>query len=86
MLDQLVDKLDPNESLIDRRILYELTGEKVDLDDKYEADDTDDFDDETHFDQKVIKWSKDIKGSFLASQSDKNVNYDINGDHGDPLL
>ena len=35
VLNKLVSKLDPRESVVDRRLLYELTGMVVDIDDKY---------------------------------------------------
>ncbi len=35
VLNQLVSQLNPKESVIDRRLLYELTGMVVDLDDNY---------------------------------------------------
>ncbi len=52
--------------MIDRRLLYELTGIVIDLDDKYQADESDPFEDDSYFADYDPMWLED----FASSQKD----------------
>ncbi len=55
-LNKLVSQLNPRDSIIDRRLLFELTGMAVDIDDNYQADETDPFEDDGFFADFDSRW------------------------------
>lgn len=86
VLEELVSKLDPVNSPIDSRILYELTGMVVDNELNYQGDETDPFEDDAYFSEFDPRWFEDINDSSDAPASDQIGSLTINDGQGDPLL